>query len=77
MNLNYKVINDSLKTTEKEAIVYYDFTKPKEYVIYNNADNNTRNGNPRGQYETYALIKSVCEFIPIYYLELLISLGTL
>ena len=53
VNLNYKVINDSLKTTEKEAIVYYDFTKPKEYVIYNNADNNTRNNNPRGLYRTF------------------------
>ena len=49
VSLEYKVIKDSLKTTEQEAIVHYDFTKPKEYVIYNNADNNTRNGIPRGQ----------------------------
>ena len=46
-------MSDSLKTTEQEAIVHYDFTKPKEYVIYNNADNNTRNNNPRGLYRTF------------------------
>ena len=46
-------MSDSLKRTEQEAIVHYDFTKPKEYVIYNNADNNTRNNNPRGLYRTF------------------------
>ena len=53
VTLEYKVMSDSLKRTEQEAIVHYDFTKPKEYVIYNNADNNTRNNNPRGLYRTF------------------------
>ena len=53
VTLEYKVMSDSLKRTEQEAIVHYDFTEPKEYVIYNNADNNTRNNNPRGLYRTF------------------------
>lgn len=33
-------INRTLKMTEKEAVIDYDFNKPKYYIVYNNASEN-------------------------------------
>ena len=50
VNLSYAVVKESMKRTEQEGIIHYDFSKPKEYVLYNEAEKNTRNGQSRGTY---------------------------
>lgn len=45
---NYMVIEESTKATESEAIIHYDFTQPKQYIIYNQHDRNERNNQSRG-----------------------------
>ncbi|XP_067929902.1 putative amine oxidase [copper-containing] [Watersipora subatra] len=46
--LSYAVLKQSMKSTEQEAIINYDFTKPKEYVVYNENELNSRNNQPIG-----------------------------
>lgn len=45
---NYMYVEQSLKSTELEAIIKYDFSKPKQYVIFNQNDKNEYNNQSRG-----------------------------
>ena len=45
---NYMVLEENVKNTESEAVIKYDFNKPKQYIIYNENERNPRNNQSRG-----------------------------
>ena len=47
---NYMVVEKYLKSTESEAIIKYDFNKPKQYVVFNQNERNEINNQPRGKW---------------------------
>ena len=48
---NYMVLEENVKNTESEAVIKYDFNKPKQYIIYNENERNPRNNQSRGMIE--------------------------
>lgn len=48
VQMAYLVMTENQIQTETDAIIHYNFTNVRQYVVYNEKLYNQRNGQPRG-----------------------------